>query len=257
MVAVPPLVETFQPAFATLLTSCNWPRFTASVSSVPFATFWILPSLLKVFWLTVIASPARFIVPPAPLIAAMPFSVVFKDRPSWLTTRFCSPSFSLTLIFLSVIEIPLPALNAASAIWFFTYSTLVTDSFLLASTLVTYALLVVTLVRPVNSLPNLTTTLLPVLLTTMLSSPLKSTVSPGATFTALPLPVERFQPLLAVSFTTFSWLPFTASVESVEILPSATPVILPSLSMVTLLLNLMPPSAKLMLPAPSPSPVMD
>ena len=222
MVAVPPLVETFQPAFATLLTSCNWPRFTASVSSVPFATFWILPSLLKVFWLTVIASPARFIVPPAPVMDCIPFRVVFKDRPSWLTTRFCSPYFSLTLIFLSVMEIPLPALNAASAIWFFTYSTLVTDSFLLASTLVTYALLVVTLVRPVRSLPNLTTTFLPVLLTTMLSSPMNFTVSPAPTLVAVPFSVATVQPLptSVVKLSTLllvscNWPKFTASFVSV------------------------------------------
>ena len=76
-----------------------------------------------------------------------------------------------------------------------------------------------------------TLTLVPSWLTLMFLSPLKSTVSPGATLVEASSPfVERFQPLLAVSFTAFNWLTFTASVSAS---PAFTLVILPVWSKVT------------------------
>ena len=160
--------------------------------------------------------------PPTPVMDSIPVRSFLKYRPVSSTLRFSSPSFSLTLIFLSVMEIPLPSVKVTPAICFFTYSTLVTDSLLLALTLVTYAFSVVTLVRPVRSLPNLTTTFLPVLLTTMLSSPMNFTVSPAPTLVAVPFSVATVQPLptSVVKLSTLllvscNWPKFTASFVSV------------------------------------------
>ena len=57
--------------------------------------------------------------------------------------------------------------------------------------------------------------------TVTLVSPLKFTWSPGPTLLGVVLPlVATFQPLLAVVFTSFNWLTFTASVKAK---PLATP----------------------------------
>ena len=93
------------------------------------------------------------------------------------------------------------------------------------------------LFKPVKSFFKVIVTLVPSFATLILSSPEKSTVSPGLTCVAFSLPlVDKFQPLLATDSTSFNWLPLMASVESAAIRPAATPLILPLWSMVTLLL---------------------
>ena len=86
-----------------------------------------------------------------------------------------------------------------------------------------------TLFKPIFTLvPSLVTSLVTVKL---VSSGLKSTVSPGLTVVVLPWAVVRFHPLLAINSTSFSWLTFTASSSAV---PAATPEILPFWSKATL-----------------------
>ena len=68
---------------------------------------------------------------------------------------------------------------------------------------------------------------------------LKSTVASGAIFDLFsPLFTDRFQPLLAISFTSFNCETFTASVSSV---PAATPVIFLSPALIPDLVTLGPP----------------
>ena len=98
------------------------------------------------------------------------------------------------------------------------------------------------LFKPVKSFFKVIVTLVPSFATLILSSPEKSTVSPGLTCVAFSLPlVDKFQPLLATDSTPFNWLPLMASVESAAIRPAATPLILPLWSMVTLLIVTVPP----------------
>ncbi|MDT4823140.1 hypothetical protein FQZ97_563610 [compost metagenome] len=70
--------------------------------------------------------------------------------------------------------------------------------------------------------------------TPMLLSPLKMTLPFGPMLALLPSASLTFQPAEARSFTSVSWLTFTASVPSV---PAVTPVILP-----------LPPSLRVTLP---------
>ena len=88
------------------------------------------------------------------------------------------------------------------------------------------------LFKPVKSFFKVIVTLVPSFATLILSSPEKSTVSPGLTCVAFSLPlVDKFQPLLATDSTPFNWLTFTASSSAV---PAVTLWICPALSTFTL-----------------------
>ena len=87
---------------------------------------------------------------------------------------------------------------------------------------------------------NLKVTLLPSLVIWILSlALLKSTVASGAILDLfLPVFTDRFQPLLAISFTSFNCETFTASSSSV---PAATPMILLPAASIPALVTLGPP----------------
>ena len=187
---------TFSPATnvvclpASALTLFNWLTFTASVSAVPSATPVILPLLSMVtLLLSLIPPSAKLMLPaPAPVMDSIPVRAVFSDRPLLSTTRFFSPSFSLTLIFLSVIEIPLPSVRVTPAILSSTNFTLVTEVLSPSLTSVTYALLVVTLVRPFRFLFKLTAiTPSPLVVTLVLSPLIKFTLLSALGLTSVPL----------------------------------------------------------------------